>query len=132
MAAWGAAVVKSAFTRRQLTDVRGFIGELYGQDRHAGRVEALAGATLGVMSGASLAIATIGQALTQARGLVTQHAVKPVDRLMSNKGIDVWESFARWVPHRVGSQRDIRIAMHWTDFDHDDRSTPRVEEPVSG
>jgi hypothetical protein len=31
--------------------------------------------------------------------LVTKHAVKQVDRLLSNDGIDVWDSFVRWVPH---------------------------------
>ena len=81
----------------RLGDIRGFIGRLYGPDLHAKRVDALAGATLGVMTGASLAVARIGQALAQARGLVTKHAVKQVDRLMSNTGIDVWDSFARWV-----------------------------------
>jgi len=107
----------------RLGEVRSFIGELYGPDLHAKRVEALAGATLGVMTGASLAVATIGQALAQARGLVTKHAIKQVDRLMSNAGIDVWDSFARWVPHQVGERRDILVAMDWTDFDHDDQST---------
>jgi len=65
----------------------------------------------------------IGQALAQARGLVTKHAVKQVDRLMSNAGIDVWDSFARWVPQQVGSRPDILVAMDWTDFDHDGQST---------
>jgi len=36
------------------------------------------------MTGASLAVAMIGQALAQARGLVTKHAIKQVDRLLSN------------------------------------------------
>ena len=72
----------------RLGEVRSFIGELYGPDLHAKRIDALAGATLGVMA-ASLAVAIIGQALAQARGLVTKHAVKQVDRLLSNQGIDV-------------------------------------------
>ena len=107
----------------RLEEVRGFIGGLYGPDLHAKRVDALAGATLGVMTGASLAVAVIGQALAQARGLVTKHAVKQVDRLLSNSGIDVWDSFARWVPQQVGAQPDILVAMDWTDFDHDGQST---------
>ena len=107
----------------RLGEVRGFIGGLYGPDLHAKRVAALAGATLGVMTGASLAVAMIGQALAQARGLVTKHAVKQVDRLMSNAGIDVWDSFARWVPRQVGSNRDILVAMDWTEFAHDGQST---------
>jgi hypothetical protein len=65
----------------------------------------------------------IGQALAQARGLVTKHAVKQVDRLMSNAAIDVWDGFARWVPQQLGDRRDILVAMDWTDFDHDSQST---------
>ena len=107
----------------RLEEIRGFIGGLYGPDLHAKRVDALAGATLGVMTGASLAVAMIGQALAQARGLVTKHAVKQVDRLLSNAGIDVWDSFARWVPSQVGAQPGILVAMDWTDFDHDGQST---------
>jgi hypothetical protein len=37
-------------------DVRSFIGELYGSDLHAKRVTSLAGATLGTMTSASLAV----------------------------------------------------------------------------
>ena len=107
----------------RLGEIRGFIGGLYGPDLHAKRVDSLAAATLGVMAGASLAVSMIGQALAQARGLVTKHAVKQVDRLMSNAGIDVWDSFARWVPQQVGAQPDILVAMDWTDFDHDGQST---------
>ncbi len=106
-----------------LADVRGFIGGLYGPDLHAKRVESLACATLGVMAGASLAVAMIGQALALARGLVTKHAVKQVDRLLSNPGIDVWDSFTRWVAHQIGARREVLVAMDWTDFDHDGQST---------
>ena len=107
----------------RLKDIRAFIGSLYGCDLHAKRVDSLAAATLGVMTGASLAVAMIGQALAQARGLVTKHAIKQVDRLLGNVGIDVWESFARWVPHLVGSRTDIVVAMDWTDFDGDGQAT---------
>ena len=117
------SVVEAVSASGRLGEVRGFIGGLYGPDLHAKRVDALAAATLGVMTGASLAVAMIGQALAQARGLVTKHAVKQVDRLMSNAGIDVWNSFARWVPQQVGDRRDILVAMDWTDFDHDSQST---------
>ena len=108
---------------RRLGEVRAFIAGVYGHDLHAKRVDALAGATLGVMTGASLAVALIGQALAQARGLVTKHAVKQVDRLLSNQGIDVWDSFAPWVAHQVGARRDALVAMDWTEFDRDGQAT---------
>jgi hypothetical protein len=107
----------------RLTEVRGFIGAVFQHDLHAKRVEALAGATLGVMTSASLAVTVIGQALAQARGLVTKHAIKQVDRLLSNQGIDVWDSFAHWVPHVVGARRQVLVAMDWTEFDRDGQAT---------
>jgi hypothetical protein len=110
-------------TRGRFDQVRAYLGEVYGSDLHAKRIDSLAGATLGVMTAASLAVAMIGHALAQARGLVTKHAVKQVDRLLSNDGIDVWDSFARWVPHQIGGRRDILVTMDWTAFDHDDQAT---------
>jgi hypothetical protein len=107
----------------RLGDIEAFIAAVYGDNLHAKRIASLAGATLGVMLGASLAVALIGQALAQARGLVTKHAIKQVDRLLSNRGIDPWASFARWVPHVIGDRRDILVAMDWTDFDRDGQAT---------
>jgi len=114
---------KSERGRARLAEVRAFVGGVYGDDLHAKRIGSLAGATLGVMQSASLAVAMIGQALAQARGLANKHAIKQVDRLLSNAGIDVWQSFARWVPHQIGTRRDALVAMDWTDFDHDDQAT---------
>jgi hypothetical protein len=62
----------------QFADVRSFVGEVYGGDLHAKRIDSLAGAALGVMQSASLAVAMIGQAFAQARGSVTKHAIKQV------------------------------------------------------
>ena len=107
----------------RLKDIHAFIDGLYDRDLHTKRVDSLAAATLGVMTGASLAVAMIGQALAQARGLLTKHAIKEVDRLLSNNAIDVWDSFARWVPHLIGTRKEIVVAMDWTDFDGDDQAT---------
>ena len=64
------------------------------------------------MTGASLAVSVIGKSLAQARGLLTKHAVKQVDRLLSNPGILVWDCFAYWVPEVVGRAR--RSWWRWT------------------
>lgn len=104
-------------------DVHGFLDSLFGEDVHAKRVHSLANATLGVMSNASLAIHIIGHGLAQARGLVNKHAIKQVDRLLSNQGIVVWDMFAHWVPHMVGERQAIVVAMDWTEFDADGQAT---------
>jgi hypothetical protein len=53
-------------------------------DLHAKRVKPLPGATLGAIQSASLAVGLIGQGLPLARGRLTKHVVKQVDRLLSN------------------------------------------------
>ena len=55
----------------KLRDIQRFIEDLFEGDLHAKRVYSLANATLGVMTSASLAVSVIGQALAQARGLLT-------------------------------------------------------------
>src|SRR5271169_6151495 len=100
-----------------------FLSVLFADDLHAKRVDSLADATLGVISSASLAVNTIGQGLALARGRVTKHAIKQVDRLLSNPGIEVDELLKRWVRYTVGQRPSIVIAMDWTDFDADNQAT---------
>lgn len=106
-----------------LNGIRKFLASLFEQDVHAMRILSMANATLGVLSSASLAVYAIGQGLAHARGLITKHAVKQVDRLLSNTGIDVWGYFAYWVPYVIGPRQEIRVALDWTEFDRDDHST---------
>jgi hypothetical protein len=80
--------------------VHGFMDTLFGADLHAKRVLSLAGAALGVIESASLAVGLIGQGLALARGRLTKHAVKQVDRLLSDRGIDV---DGRWTSYLLSS-----------------------------
>ncbi len=107
----------------RFNDIFQFMCSLYGEDLHTKRIYSLANATLGVMTGAALGVQTIGAALAHARGLYPKHAVKQVDRLLSNKGIDVWGAFAKWVPYVVGARTEVVLAMDWTDFARDGQST---------
>src|SRR6476661_2906589 len=112
---------KRSFMKFQ--DVRAFLDSVLDEDIHTKRVDSLANATLGVMTGASLGVALIGKSLAQARGLLPKHAVKQVDRLLSNPRIEAWDVFASWVPEMVGSRTDVVVAMDWTDFDADGQAT---------
>lgn len=103
--------------------VASFVMSVVGDDMHAKRVLSLANASLGAMHAASLAVSTIGQALAQAKGLKAKHAIKQVDRLLSNKQIVIWNWFGHWVPYVVGSRSEIVVALDWTEFDKDDQST---------
>ncbi len=105
----------------QVKDVRNFLDSVLDEDIHTKRIASLANATLGVMTGASLGVAVIGKSLAQVRGLLPKHAVKQVDRLLSNPRIEA--VFASWVPEMVGPRTDIVVAMDWTDFDADGQAT---------
>ena len=103
--------------------IQNYLDAIFSEDLHAKRVKSLANGTLGVMTSASLAVSIIGQSLAQARGLLSKHAIKQVDRLLSNQGIVVWDMFAPWVAQIVGQRKTIVVAMDWTDFDADDQTT---------
>ena len=58
-----------------------------------------------------------------ALGRLTKPAIKQVDRLLSNPGINVDALLVHWVPYVVGSRPSITVAMDWTDFDVDGQAT---------
>ena len=113
----------SVHTQIGVEGIRSFLESLFAGDVHAMRVYSMANATLGVLSSASLAVHMIGQGLAHSRGLITKHAVKQVDRLLSNQGIKVWEYFTYWVPYVIGPRQEIMLALDWTEFDHDNHAT---------
>jgi hypothetical protein len=100
-----------------------FVDDLLGEDLHAKRVLSLGNGVVGMMHAASLSVHAIGQGLAAANGTNPRHAVKQVDRLLSNRGVDVWDLFGVWVPFVVGSRTEIVVALDWTDFDGDGQST---------
>lgn len=120
---WDGKVSKVERPEFRLADVRRFLDGVFAGYVHAKRIASLTNGTLGVMTGASLAVSMIGHALARARGLLTKHAVKQVDRLLSNAGISVCETIAQWVPEAVGGRKAIVVAMDWTDFDADGQTT---------
>ncbi len=92
-------------------DILNFITTLYEGDLHAKRVLSLANATQGVLTSASLAIHAVGRGLAQAMGTLTKHGVKQVDRLLSNRGVDVWAFFAYWTPFIVAARTEVVVAL---------------------
>jgi Transposase DDE domain len=113
-------VIRERFSYQGIRDV---LGGVLDQDLHAKRVNSLCDATLGVLHSGSLAICAIGQGLAAARGLKPKHAIKQVDRLLSNTAINVDDILVRWVPFVVGARNSIVVAMDWTDFDADNQAT---------
>ena len=102
---------------------RPLIERMVGEPLHAKQVDSVTNAVVGVVHAVSLSIHAIGTGLAAARGLQTKHAIKQVDRLLSNPALDVWALFAHWVPHVVAAHTAIVVALDWTDFDADGHAT---------
>ena len=118
-----AMVIRRRFSFQEVRDV---LGGLLEQDLHVKRVDSLCNATVGVLHSASLAVCAIGQGLAVARSLKLKHAVKQVDRLLSNPAIEVDDILVRWVPYIIGARTAIVVALDWTDFDADNQATIMV------
>jgi hypothetical protein len=114
------AMRKQAIRPRRVQD---FVSSIFDFDLHAKRVASLANAVVGALTGARLAVGALGRALAVAKDLGAKHAIKQVDRLFSNTGVEVWQLFASWAPFVVGSRPEIVVALDWTDYDKDNQST---------
>jgi hypothetical protein len=105
------------------TSIHEFIEDLIGDDLHAQRVRSVANGVIGVLHAATLAIHAIGEGLAVAMGLDPKHAIKQVDRLLSNRGVDVEVLAPLWVSFVLAERKDIVVALDWTDFDGDEQTT---------
>jgi hypothetical protein len=103
--------------------VRAFVSSIFDHDLHEKRVASLADATVGALQGARLAVGALGRALAVAKELDGKHAIKQVDRLFSNTGVDVWKLFSNWVPFILAGRPEIVVVLDWTEFDQDNQST---------
>lgn len=103
--------------------VHAWLTELFEDDLHARRVLAMSHVTLGVIHAASLGIHAIGRALADARGTLSKHAVKQVDRFLSNEGISVSQLAAQWVPYVLGERSEALVSLDWTEFAKDGQTT---------
>jgi hypothetical protein len=99
------------------------IEQMAGEGLHAKRVQSITSAVVGVINAVSLSIHAIGAGLAVASGRNPKHAIKQVDRLLSNSAFNVWALFAHWVPYVLAARKEIVVALDWTDFDADGHST---------
>jgi hypothetical protein len=105
------------------SSIHEFIEDLIGDDLHAQRVRSVTNGVIGVLHAATLAIHAIGEGLAVAMGLDPKHAIKQVDRLLSNRGVDVEVLAPLWVSFVLAERKDIVVALDWTDFDGDEQTT---------
>jgi hypothetical protein len=100
-----------------------YLSDLFGDDLHAKRVLSLRNGILGVLHSAALGVHAIGLGLAAALSLTPKHAIKQVDRLLSNPAFCPWDLFEPWVLFVLAQRKEVVIAIDWTDFAADDHTT---------
>ncbi len=106
----------------RVDDCRNYVEEIFG-GMHKKRQHSLADAAMGILASGSLILHEIGAGLAEIRGLMKKHAVKQVDRLLSNAKLDIWELSSDWVPYLIGERKEIIVILDWTSFADDNQST---------
>jgi hypothetical protein len=104
-------------------NVKTFISDIFQGKEHSKRVESIASAALGIVASGSLIIHRIGRGMAELFNLTDKSAIKQVDRLLSNKKLQLSEIAPHWIAYLLGDRKEIMVTMDWTDFDHDNQST---------
>lgn len=119
-----------ARTRRRMAKVglnaasiERFLDDVVEVDWHVATLRSVAFATLGVLHASSLCIHVIGRAMAWARDRDPKHAVKQIDRLLSNANLTIGAFARAWIRFVVSTREKIVVALDWTEFDGDGHST---------
>lgn len=104
-------------------DVKSFVSNIFQGSQHSKRVRSVINAALGIVASGSLIIHRVGRGMAEIFNLSDKHAIKQVDRLLSNEKLSINQVAPYWVSYIVGNRLDIMVTMDWTDFDADGHST---------
>ena len=85
-------------------------------DLHARRVLSLRHAVLGAIHAAQAGVANIGRAEALARKVNPKHAIKQVDRFLSNDGFAVDVALRDLVRFVLGQRWKVVVSLDWTDY----------------
>jgi hypothetical protein len=100
----------------RLVETEAVVEKIFADNLHKKRQLSLAYGAMGVLGSSSLFLHEIGRGMAKARNKNKKHATKQIDRLLSNKGISIWDLSAQWVPYLIGSLNKILVALDWTAF----------------
>lgn len=112
-------LTKALVSTEQVSDL---VFRIFGDALHSKRCLSIANGVIGVMNADSLSIHDVGRGLARAREVNSKHAIKQVDRLLSNDGLTMEDAFSAWVPWLVDHRAEIVVTIDWTEYADDGHS----------
>jgi len=106
----------------KLVKISTVIKEIYGDVLHKKRQLSIAYAAMGLLASESLFLHRMAEGLVDTRGGNKKHAAKQIDRLLSNRGVSVWDLSEPWVKYVLADHKEIMVALDWTSFFDDEQS----------
>lgn len=103
-------------------DTQSIIEQIFGTELHKKRQLSLSYAAMGVLGSSTLFLHDIGKSLADAQGKNKKHTTKQIDRLLSNKGISIWDLSAPWIKYILNGQKKLMASLDWSSFADDSQS----------
>lgn len=105
-----------------LVQISSVINSVFGTQLHKKRQLSIAYAAMGLLASETLLLHRMGEGLVDTLGLNKKHATKQIDRMLSNKGISIYDLSKSWIKYVVGSKKIIIVALDWSSFADDTQS----------
>lgn len=102
--------------RMSATIARAVMAMFAGSKLHAKQIESVTHAIVGAMAAPSAGVASLGRSSAALRFKDAKHAIKQIDRLLSNRKIDDLDLIRQQVAFVVGSRRRIVLTLDWTEY----------------
>jgi hypothetical protein len=107
----------------RIDEIREHWMAIFGPHLHLKQARCLADGAIGAMHADRLGVNAVGRGLARARELDPKHAIKQVDRLLSNPRVEMDTAFLAWVPAMLAERREIVVALDWTEYADDEHHT---------
>jgi hypothetical protein len=99
--------------RRIERAVRGIFAE---SGFHAKRILSLTQAVVGAAYAAQAGVASLGRAMAVVRKVTPKHAIKQIDRFLSNPAIDLNLAWISYLGFVIGHRAKLVVSLDWTDY----------------
>ncbi len=106
----------------EIIEIKKVVDEVFGTNLHHKQTESIGYAALALLNSESLILHQLGEGLAKARGVEKKHATKQIDRLLSNKKLDVWSLSLQWAQYVIGDAQELMVALDWSAFADDKQS----------